>query len=74
MAANPHAEKAKELLTHYLQMAASGDAGDPDEAATIIDHIIDAVHFEIHRELKSVFDGIGEGRKAAAEMKDKPNL
>lgn len=72
MAENPHAEKAKELLTHYLQMAASGDAGDPDEAATIIDHIIDAMHLEIERELKAVFSGINEGRKAAAEMKEKP--
>lgn len=72
MAENPYAEEAKELLTHYLQIAAKGDAGDPEEAARIIDHIIDAVHLEIERELKAVFDGIGEGRKAAAKMKEKP--
>lgn len=55
---NPHAEKAKELLVHRLSMAANGDAGDPDEAATIIDHIVDAVHFEIEREIKAVLASI----------------
>ena len=52
---NPHTDKAKELLVHYLNMAASGDTGDPQEAESIVDEIIAAMHHEIHQELKAVF-------------------
>lgn len=62
MANNPHADKAKELLVHYL------NNGDPAEVASIVDHILDAVSLEIGRELKAVFGGINEGRKAASQI------
>lgn len=71
MAANPHAEKAKELLVHHIREA--GGSGDPQEIESIVDEILAAVHLEIGNELKAVFSSIGEGRKAAQQLqKDRP--
>lgn len=49
---NQHADRAKDVLYFYL-CHASGRALDRRETDQIVDEIIAAMHFEIHREMRA---------------------
>lgn len=51
-ATNPHAAKATDLLYGFIHPR-NRDDQDWITASKIVDEIISAVHFEIHRELKA---------------------